>query len=41
MPIDFALSDGQRELPRGAREFAEQVLRPGPRTGVSGTPAER
>jgi nitroalkane oxidase len=28
VPIDFVLSDGQRELQQNARQFAEQVLRP-------------
>ena len=28
MPIDFTLSDSQRELQQGARAFAEEVLRP-------------
>jgi alkylation response protein AidB-like acyl-CoA dehydrogenase len=28
VPIDFVLSDGQRQLQQGAREFAEQVLGP-------------
>ncbi|MCW2525745.1 MAG: acyl-CoA dehydrogenase protein [Pseudonocardiales bacterium] len=28
MPIDFELSDGQRELQQAARQFAEQILRP-------------
>ena len=28
MPIDFVLSEGQQELQRNAREFAERVLKP-------------